>query len=129
MSFDVSATDNFEKSLKHLAKKYRSIKQDVGDLIDLLETSPLQGDEIAPGIRKIRMAITSKGKGKSGGARVITFNILTTSTEGKVILLEIYDKSEFVTVDVASLFLMVKRLGLDAEEEDQETGESEDTRN
>ncbi|MDE7441767.1 MAG: addiction module toxin RelE [Muribaculaceae bacterium] len=113
MSFDVSATHNFEKSLKHLAKKYRSVKQDVGDLVSLLEKSPLQGDEIAPGIRKIRMAITSKGKGKSGGARVITFNILTAATEGKVFLLEIYDKSEFVTVDVASLFLMIKQLGLD----------------
>ena len=31
----------------------------------------MQGDELSPGIRKIRLAIVSKGKGKSGGARVM----------------------------------------------------------
>lgn len=117
MSFEISATANFERSLKRLAKKYRSIKNDLGDLLDILEESPFQGDELAPGLRKIRMAISSKGKGKSGGARVITFTLLTAEKEGKVYLLEIYDKSEFVTVDVAALLLMIKQLGLNLEEE------------
>ena len=52
----------------------------------------MQGDEITKDIRKIRMAIKSKGKGKSGGARVITFNILTDVKNGQVVFLLIYDK-------------------------------------
>jgi len=44
------------------------------------------------------MAIKSKGAGKSGGARVITYNVLVTKEEGTVYLLEIYDKSEYTSV-------------------------------
>lgn len=68
-----------------------------------MRQNPFQGDELCPGIRKIRMAISSKGRGKSGGARVITYNILTAEEEGHVYLLEIYDKSDFSTVDVTVL--------------------------
>ena len=46
------------------------------------------------GLRKIRMAITSKGKGKSGGARVITFTVVVAVEESEINLLYIYDKAE-----------------------------------
>lgn len=100
MSFEVTSLPRFDKEVKKLAKKYRSLKSDLEEFISSLEENPLQGDELAPGIRKIRMQIASKGKGKSGGARVITFNILVSETEGEVYLINIYDKSEFSTVDV-----------------------------
>lgn len=76
-----------------------------------MRQNPFQGDELCPGIRKIRMAISSKGRGKSGGARVITYNILTAEEEGHVYLLEIYDKSDFSTVDVTVLQSMIRELG------------------
>ena len=59
------------------------------------------------------MAITSKGRGKSGDARVITKTIVYTETEGKVFLLEIYDKADTATVDVVILKQIVAGLGLD----------------
>lgn len=73
------------------------------DFIESLEKNPMQGDELSPGIRKIRLAIVSKGKGKSGGARVITYTICASESEGRVYLVDVYDKSDFSTVSVSIL--------------------------
>lgn len=91
MNFKVIPTPTFAKSLKALAKRYRSMKADMDAFRKSLEEDPFQGTELTPGVRKIRMAITSKGGGKSGGARVITYNVLTAEQDGKVYLMEIYD--------------------------------------
>ena len=112
MNFDVITTPHFERSFKALAKKYRSLKDDILSFAKSLEGNPFQGDELTPGIRKIRMTISSKGRGKSGGARVITYTIIAASEEGTVYLLDIYDKSEYSTVDVAIIKNMIKELGL-----------------
>lgn len=56
------------------------------------------------------MAIASKGKGKSGGARVITYTIVAAEMEGRVYLMNIYDKSDFSTVDLSVLKNIVKDL-------------------
>ena len=56
-----------------MAKKHRSIKADILELREPLEENPTMGDEVIEHCYKIRMAITSKNKGKSGGARVITY--------------------------------------------------------
>jgi len=91
MNFEVVYTDNFERELKRLAKKYPSIKNDLESLIDDLEENPSQGTSIGRDCYKIRLAIASKGKGKSGGARVITHVYVA----GKLVyLLSIYDKSD-----------------------------------
>lgn len=87
MSFKVIPTPTFAKSLKALAKRHRSLKEDVKAFVAELERNPLQGVELTAGIRKISMAIKSKGAGKSGGARVITYNVLVTEEEGEVYLL------------------------------------------
>ena len=87
MSFKVIPTPTFAKSLKALAKRHKSLKEDVKAFVAELERDPLQGVELTAGIRKIRMAIKSKGAGKSGGARVITYNVLVTEEEGEVYLL------------------------------------------
>ena len=60
MSFEVKTTAQFERSAKALVKRHRSLKSDLVTLIDELEINPFQGDELSPGIRKIRMSITSK---------------------------------------------------------------------
>lgn len=92
----VSVSDDFVKEAKRLSKKYPSFKQDYKDFLDSIKENPLQGDEITKNIRKIRMAIKSKGKGKSGGARVITLNVLTNVENGQVVFLLLYDKEEGV---------------------------------
>ena len=65
-------------------------------LLEMLRKNPMAGADLGDGIGKVRMAITSKGKGKSGGARVITYtaDVITVSCEGELLLLSIYDKSE-----------------------------------
>lgn len=110
MSFEITATPDFRKSLKALAKKYRSIKSDFQRFSESLRINPFQGTELTPGIRKIRMAIESKNRGKSGGARVITYSVLASEIEGHIYLLDIYDKSEFTSVDVKILQEKVKEI-------------------
>jgi mRNA-degrading endonuclease RelE of RelBE toxin-antitoxin system len=91
MNYEVEAIPNFRKDLKKLAKKHTSIKEDFGNLLQSLEQNPIQGTFLGNNCYKIRMAITSKGKGKSGGSWVITFVKISQKT---VFLLSIYDKSE-----------------------------------
>lgn len=107
MNFEIQATEDFRKSLKMLAKRHRSLKEDFAEFVRTLKTNPFQGVELTPGIRKIRMAITSKGRGKSGGARIITFTLLASENCGTVYLIDIYDKAEQSTVDVAILKSLV----------------------
>lgn len=112
MSFEVNTTKPFEKAAKSLSKRYRSLKSDLIRLIESLEENPLQGTELSPGIRKIRMAITSKGRGKSGGARVITYMVVVDENAGAIYLLDIYDKGDFSTVDVEVIKETIRELGL-----------------
>ena len=81
----------FDKQLKQLAKKHASIPADYRAFLESIDANPTQGTPIRRGAFKIRMAITSKGKGKSGGSRVITYirNELDT-----IYLIDIYDKAE-----------------------------------
>lgn len=112
MIYEIIPTPDFEKSFKALAKRHRSIKTDILNFTRSLSVNPFQGDELYPGIRKIRMAITSKGKGKSGGARVITYTIATSKIDGTVYLIDIYDKTDFSTVDTAILRDIIADLNL-----------------
>ena len=68
MSYNIETTPHFEKELKDLAKRYKSMKQDVGKFKDSLKEDPFQGVDLGGGLRKIRMAIDSKRKGKAGEA-------------------------------------------------------------
>ena len=112
MNFDIIPTPDFAKALKALAKRHRSLKEDIREFSQSLKENPFQGDELTPGVRKIRLAITSKGRGKSGGARVITYTVVITETEGSVYLIDIYDKADFSTVDVSVIQAMIEELGL-----------------
>ncbi len=91
MDFNVEVTSYFKKQAKRLIKKYPSLKAEVDHLISALMTDPEQGTSLGKGCFKIRLAITSKGKGKSGGARLITHAQIVKQ---KVYLLSIFDKSE-----------------------------------
>lgn len=111
MNYDIITTPGFERAFKALAKRHRSLKRDILDFTRSLQENPFQGDELSPGIHKIRMAITSKGRGKSGGARVITYTVLAAKTEGYVYLIDIYDKADYSNVDVTVIQKMINNIG------------------
>ncbi len=91
MGYNVKSIAVFEKQAKRLIKKYASLRKELLELVQELKETPEQGTAIGKGCFKIRIAIASKGKGKSGGARVITNLVVTDAT---VYLISIYDKSE-----------------------------------
>jgi len=94
MKFEV--TLEFEKSLKRLTKKYKSLKDDYIQFLFELEKNPFLGIEIIENCRKARIAIKSKGKGKSGGGRVIFYYEIVNE---EIILLYIYDKNQMENVN------------------------------
>jgi hypothetical protein len=104
MSFNIIATEPFERKLKRLAKKHKSIKADLLEVIEQLEDNPTLGTPIGKECYKIRVAITSKGKGKSGGARMITYVRVVSET---VFLMDIYDKSEQANISDKELQLLI----------------------
>ena len=91
MSYSVKTIPQFDKSIKKLAKKYPSLKNEFIRLVKNLEQNPKQGIPLGNHCYKIRIAIKSKGKGKSGGARVLTHIVIHDNI---VYLLTIYDKSD-----------------------------------
>ena len=88
--FNIVVTSNFKKEVKRLVKKYPSIKSDLTFLVESLELEPQTGIPLGKDCFKIRMAVSSKGKGKRGGSRIITCVKVVAST---VFLLSIFDKS------------------------------------
>jgi mRNA-degrading endonuclease RelE of RelBE toxin-antitoxin system len=96
MSYSIKTLAKFDKNLKALVKKYPSLKVEFIELVKSLKTNPIQGTLIGHNCYKIRLSIASKGKGKSGGARVIT-NVIVT--EKIVYLISIYDKSDKETLN------------------------------
>ena len=111
MVVDFKYLPEFERRAKDLAKKYKSFVKDYDDFLDSLEKNPFQGTSLGMGVYKTRMAIVSKGKGKSGGARVLTYNVTKTSS-GKVVdtLLSIFDKGEMENVSDAYIKSLVKEI-------------------
>jgi mRNA-degrading endonuclease RelE of RelBE toxin-antitoxin system len=107
MSYKVIPVEKFKKEAKRLIKKYPSLKSELVDLANTLSTQPTTGTPLGNNIFKVRVAIKSKGKGKSGGARVITY-LVTPSKE--IYLLTIYDKAEFDSIDDTSLRRIIEAI-------------------
>ena len=107
MSYSVIPIDRFKREAKRLIKKYPSLKSELSDLTSILSKDPTTGKSLGNNTFKIRLAIKSKGKGKSGGARVITYLV----TEAKeIFLLTIYDKAELDSIDDNALKKIIKEL-------------------
>ena len=81
-------------------------------MIDDLEQNPLLGTDLGDGLRKVRMKITSKGKGKSGGARVITFTLVVSQQDAVLNLLYIYDKADRASISEKEIEQLPKQNGL-----------------
>jgi mRNA-degrading endonuclease RelE of RelBE toxin-antitoxin system len=100
MSYKIVLTDKFKKQAKKLLKKYRSLKNELEDFEASLLSNPFQGIPLGNNTYKVRLGVKSKGKGKSGGVRIITFIVINDS---EIYLLTIYDKSEIENVDDKAL--------------------------
>lgn len=101
----------FQRLAKDLKKKYKSFKDDYDTFLDELEREPFSGEPLGRHTYKHRMAIASKGKGKSGGARVITYNVKQTADDEVVItLMTIYDKSDISNVSDAYIRSLVQSI-------------------
>jgi mRNA-degrading endonuclease RelE of RelBE toxin-antitoxin system len=110
MSYDIRYSDTFKREAKALAKKYPSIKQDLAGLVKQLSEKPDIGTPLGNNMFKIRMSVTSKGRGKSGGARVITCVVYKSE---QVLLAEIYDKGDYATVDERKILKNLEAEGFD----------------
>ena len=109
MSYKIITTTRFEKDVKPLVKKYTSLKKDLQKLRTALMKNPFTGTPLGKECYKIRLNISSKRKGKSGGGRVITcVKILHQS----VYLLMLYDKSETGSISDKELDTALKETGL-----------------
>lgn len=92
---EFQTTEDFDRQVKLLFKKHRSLLNDIRQLKEELLENPFQGDPLGDNCYKVRMAIASKGKGKSGGARVITCIKIENDT---IHLLTIFDKSDIENI-------------------------------
>lgn len=106
MSYKVLITPNFKKSFKKLYKKYPQLKADLQKLIESLSTNPTTGTHLGHNLYKLRTAISSKGKGKSAGARIITFLIIE---DREIYLIHIYDKSQLGNLSKDKILAMLKK--------------------
>lgn len=107
MSYKVKTIPYFDRQAKRLTRKFASFKKDLSELFDSLEADPTQGTALGNDCYKIRMAIKSKGKGKSGGARVVTHVIVVRKY---VYLLTVFDKSEKENISDKELQELLKMI-------------------
>ena len=112
MSCDITYSPRFARELKKLSKHYKSLKLDYANLLESLKANPEQGVSLGNNLRKIRMAITSKNKGKSGGARVITYTVILTEIDSEIKLLTIYDKFECESLTDKEIEDILKQNGI-----------------
>ena len=96
MSYKIDTIAHFDKQFKRLAKKYPSLKIDFIKLVEEVKSNPFQGVSLKNNCYKLRLAIKSKGKGKSGGARVILHIVVQNE---RIYFLSIYDKSELESIE------------------------------
>jgi mRNA-degrading endonuclease RelE of RelBE toxin-antitoxin system len=107
MPFDIIPNKSFLQDLKQLSKKYPSLKDDINDVVTILKQNPVLGEPLGKDCFKIRIHIKSKGKGKSGGGRLITCVKVLKST---VYLLAVFDKSEFKNISQKELTDRLKEI-------------------
>jgi len=108
MNYAIISTDYFDKGVKSFAKKYHSLVDDLELFKKELLKNPTMGDDLGNNTRKVRMAIASKNKGKRGGARVITCNVLVDIVNTKIYLLAIYDKGKQNSISKKEIAYLIK---------------------
>lgn len=112
MNYSIKSYPHFEKGVKKLTKRYKSLKQDLTTLVAELQKNPEAGADLGNGLHKVRMSISSKGKGKRAGARVITLIVALSDEEKEIGLHYIYDKSERESVTDKELQEILRENGI-----------------
>jgi mRNA-degrading endonuclease RelE of RelBE toxin-antitoxin system len=107
MSFNVKTISVFDRQARRLAKKFPSLKKELQTLVIELKENPTKGIPIGHNCQKVRLAIASKGKGKSGGARVIVHVVFK---DGIAYLLSIYDKSELENLTDIEILELIEQI-------------------
>jgi mRNA-degrading endonuclease RelE of RelBE toxin-antitoxin system len=110
MNYKIEIDPNFSKEFKPLLKKYPSLKADFQAILNDLEKELILAIDLGNNFKKIRINIKSKGKGTSGGGRIITYETIISVDDTKIIFASIYNKGEFDTVD---LNILKKNLGIE----------------
>ncbi|MGN7989050.1 type II toxin-antitoxin system RelE/ParE family toxin [Pedobacter sp. 22226] len=110
MANEVLYSDVFIKKAKVYKKKYLSLVEDLYELEEKLLENPQQGTDLGAGLYKIRLAVKSKGKGKSGGFRIITYLVSNMQDSVVISMLTLYDKSEERNIDKKELQKIIKAL-------------------
>ena len=109
MGNNISYTPIFEKHFKKFSKKHRSLANDLSELSEILLENPKIGVPLGDDLYKIRLAVKSKNKGKSGGFRIITYLLTNDNKSFNINLLTLYDKSEVEDIAKEELLKIVKK--------------------
>lgn len=112
MSCTIEVSKPFKREFKRLMKKYRSIDKDLMKLCEEIRKNPFIGTDLGCGVRKVRMAVSAKSKGKSHGARIITFTAILNVEDQFVTLLTIYDKADRESISSKEIDALLKEGGL-----------------
>jgi hypothetical protein len=109
MEYKIAPIPHFKKEAKRLIKKYASLKFELEELFAKIAKEPALGISLGNNVFKIRIAISSKGGGKSGGGRIIAHVQVIQET---VYLLSIYDKSEKITISDSEIEKLLKSINV-----------------
>jgi mRNA-degrading endonuclease RelE of RelBE toxin-antitoxin system len=107
VSYKIFVTPTFKKQAKRLAKKFRSLNDDLDTFASSIKDDPTIGIHLGDNVYKVRLKVKSKGKGKSGGMRIILYVKVTAK---HVYLLSIFDKSEQATITSAEIRSVLREI-------------------
>ena len=106
----VYRTSIFEADYKHFVKKFVSLPAELRQLEETLIKHPNIGTSLGGGIYKVRMACEAKGRGKSGGFRVITYLVEERMDGTDIYLITMYDKSELSSIKTSQLKKIISKM-------------------
>lgn len=110
MNYNIQTLPDFDRQFKKLYKKYKTLKSDLIHFISDLQENPHQGVDLGKGVRKMRMTISAKNRGKSHGARIITYTVIVSEEEGNITLLSIYDKAEQDSISTEEIKWLIEKV-------------------
>jgi len=111
MKIAIITTPTFDKEFKRLRKKYSSLPNDLEIFENELLGNTNIGIDLGGNIRKVRVAVKSKNKGKSGGVRVITYSVILKITDRMIFLVTLFDKSEKENIPDSEIKQIIKEIG------------------
>lgn len=110
MTNSVITTPLFESKFKRYSKKFPSLDKEILELEETLVINPRSGIDLGGNLYKIRLASKDKGKGKSGGFRIITYLKIESEDATDIYLITIFDKSEESNIDKATLIKIANQI-------------------